>query len=376
MLVREYFGTGKTKGDIGIEIETEGRKVDRAMPMGWRAERDGSLRGNSVEFVLKKPVSLCDVHKYVTAVNVALRAVDAEPEDTGRAGVHVHLNMQEYTITQAINVVTAYMIFEDILTDFCGEHRVGNLFCLRLRDADGLLFSLREKIVSKMLLGLDNNRNRYAAINIESLAKFGSLEFRAMRSTVDADEISNWAGLLTAIKDWAVQFKDPRDIVFRFSEDGPYNVFYDVFQQYAVLLEYDEDSLYEGVRNAQYLAFCTDDWEFNPYVLLEQAALKGMNGYPYKEKVKTVIAARDQSINYVNNLRHHLLEFQDKLMPEGPEFAADFEEVDPFGDEEDEEINPLDLEIVRAQLAVRRDERRQRERDMQEELGRVERRVI
>lgn len=348
MNVCEYYDLPRTNGEIGIEIELEGSNVDEAGAPGWRVERDGSLRGDSAEYVMRKPVMLREVHKYVRALQKSLDDADAEPVDTGRAGVHVHVNMQQYSMTQVINYICAYMIFEDCLTDFCGEHRVGNLFCLRVRDADRLIFSLRDRIRRKDLLNINNNANRYAAINIESLPKFGSLEFRAMRSTVDPMEISQWAGMLVCIRDWAVKFDDPRDIIQEFSVDGPLQVFEDVFQQYEELLEFDPDSMYEGMRNAQFLAFCEDNWEFDPVILLREETEKGGAKGHIKEMIQAVLNGEEpHSTAYVLHLYRELLNFREYEEEEREDLDDDFDEPEDE-DDEPEELLAVDDEDVRA----------------------------
>ena len=122
-------------GEIGIEIEMEGQMLPHIGSNTWRSEADGSLRGESIEYVLKKPVAREQVAKVLTQLQDMLAKDGAVLEPSNRCGVHVHVNAQQYTFLQVMNIVVLYLMFEDILTKFCGQHREGNYFCLRARDA-------------------------------------------------------------------------------------------------------------------------------------------------------------------------------------------------------------------------------------------------
>lgn len=272
--VKRIYGLRETKGEIGIEIELEGRNLNVLRNIrGWRAERDGSLRGaESVELVLRNPATRRSLPQYLRRIVDA--SGDVVIDDTGRAGVHVHLNVQDLDITQVYNIICAYMIFEDALTEYCGADRVGNLFCLRVRDAEYLIDILRDAVVQEDFHMIADDSIRYAAINVNALARYGSLEFRAMRSTLDMDRIHTWVDMLLRIRDWAVQFRDPQDIVETFSFKGPDVVFDTVFGENPVI-EFNPEAMYDGIRRAQYVAYATNDWQFDEY----QRALQ-MMGHP------------------------------------------------------------------------------------------------
>lgn len=315
MKVIEYFHNKPQRGEVGIEIELEGRGIGRIEVPGWRGERDGSLRGDSVELVLPKPISRKTVLATVARIPKAIEAAGAEVIDTGRAGVHIHVNVQELTLTQVFNFVCAYMIFEDTLIDFCGEHRVGNLFCLRVRDADKLLQDIRKILLSGDYEMFEVNNIRYASMNLCAIPTYGSLEFRAMRSTIDPDLINNWAMMLLAIKDWSMTFDDPRDIVMAFSQEGPEQVFKSVFGELRGLLKFDPENLYEGVRNAQYVAFSLDDWNLSLYDKLSDLAQRDLVGFRYRGIVETLLENRDtvyRNTGYTKSIIRELEDFLER----------------------------------------------------------------
>ena len=49
------MGVRRQQGEVGIEVEVEGRHLDFHGNENWRTDGDGSLRGNSCEYVLKAP---------------------------------------------------------------------------------------------------------------------------------------------------------------------------------------------------------------------------------------------------------------------------------------------------------------------------------
>ncbi len=246
------------KGEIGIEVELEGHGLPMRGTRGWRAEADGSLRGEAVEFVLKTPVK----RQFMAgALKEFSEAIDgAEIEDSGRAGIHIHINIQELTPRELAQFMCLYLVFENTLVEWCGQGRVGNLFCLRCDDAPGLLEILRAAFHAERWDFLDTDEIRYASMNAKAVATYGSLEFRAMRSTPDTTIITQWVKMLLAIKDKSRTFRSPMEIVEGMSLRGTEGFFDDVLGKYRGL-KFRNTDLMHGVRNAQQLAYSRADWE-------------------------------------------------------------------------------------------------------------------
>lgn len=211
----------KTDGDIGLEIEVEGEDLPRTNRDIWRMESDGSLRGNSVEYVLAKPMSSVEKANALTYLDNKYVESGTVVHDSVRAGVHVHINVQDLTLEQMFSFIVAYIILEDILTFYCGQYRQGNLFCLRIRDADFLLYVM-EKVAKKEynLNEFNSNQLRYSAINVTSLNRYGSLEFRAMRGTRNMSIINDWADMLLRLRDVSKVFDNASDVVSFLIEKG------------------------------------------------------------------------------------------------------------------------------------------------------------
>ena len=237
-----------TDGDLGIEIEVEGDNLPRCNKY-WRHERDGSLRGESMEYVLEKPLSLPDVGKAIKHLDQRYKENNTNVHESVRAGVHVHVNVQKLDVVGLYNFITSYIILEEMLIKYCGEYREGNLFCLRVKDADYLLYMLEKVAGNKNYKNLHTDILRYASMNVKALGQYGSLEFRAMRGTRNLSLIHDWAAMLLGLREVSQQFETPSDIVDYFNAVGSEEFCDRFLGQYMHYFEqYDKDALLtEGV---------------------------------------------------------------------------------------------------------------------------------
>lgn len=247
------------KGEIGIEIEVEGENLVQRLAKFWRVDKDHSLRGlESAEYVLIAPLKR---DKYIEALEylaAALKKKGAKLESTGRAGVHIHLNFQDVPIRKVANMVCLYMLFEDALTDYCGEGRTGNLFCLGTRYAENVIDVFKQYITTGFFHELHSDELRYASINLKALTTYGSIEFRSMRSTMDIKTLTIWIELLLSLKDAALLFKDPMEILARFSQIGGEGFTKEIFKKHTRLMSnnhVDPELLTEAMWRIQPIVF-------------------------------------------------------------------------------------------------------------------------
>lgn len=265
--VMSWFGVPerfKTAGDVGIEIEVEGRNLPYPEKY-WKREQDGSLRGESAEYVLVKPLSLDQAAIALKSLAIDYKKAGAEIDDSVRAGVHVHVNVQTLNIVELYNFITLYLVLEELLVEFCGPTRVGNLFCLRSCDADFLVDSLKAAARGRRFRTLVDDNLRYASMNVKALGNYGSLEFRAMRSTTDFNLIHTWASILVGLREAAKQFGEPRDIINGFSEGEAIGFLDRVLGEHADIFKDYRDvagALTRGMRIAQDVAFCCNWQDF------------------------------------------------------------------------------------------------------------------
>lgn len=250
--------------EVGIEIELEGEGLFGIAPDAmWKIEPDGSLRGESAEFVLKAPCKRTLVPIRLRRFRNLIKTIKVI--DSGRAGIHVHINVQDMTPKEVVQFICLYMVFEDILVNWCGDSRVGNLFCLRTCDAPFSMKVMRSVIKTGNWCDLRDDRNRYSSLNLKAIPQYGSVEFRAMRSTDDIKLIQCWINILTTLKDRSREFSDPKDIVEQVSFRTTERFFEDILGDVKVEppLLYDHDSMMQGVRHAQFIAYVPGHWN-NP----------------------------------------------------------------------------------------------------------------
>ena len=266
-IIRDHLGLRKTEGLLGVEIEVEGNNLPRGV-QGWRGDNDGSLRGEAVEYVLPEPLSLNKAQRAIDGLYEAFGHNRSKVDDSYRAGVHVHLNVQDMTSTELYTLITLYFVMEGPLTRFCGETREGNHFCMRSSDAEYMTYMIANAAEKDDLNMLHTDRLRYSSLNVTSLFKYGSLEFRAMRSTPDKEAIKTWCSLIASLKEASYQFNNPVDVMNSISHGGEMYFAERVFGKDAkhLLAQYDlNESIRGGLINAQDIAH-SRKWDNIPQI--------------------------------------------------------------------------------------------------------------
>ena len=263
--VEDVFPQGDIKmGEVGIEIEVEGENLLDRLPSYWSIHKENSLRGESKEYALTKPVSRKSVGPVLKYLSKKLETHGSKVYESQRTSVHVHLNCQGMAMRHVYNQICIYLILEDILMEFAGPTRVGNVFCLRAKDAedfvDELVAAAKKDDFSRFA---KEDTLRYTSINVCALFKFNSLEFRGLRGTMDILLIEDWINILLAIKDAARLYQEPREIIAEFSGIGPREWMKKVLgEHYQKFFRRPglEDSLWESLRLIQEVAYAID-WE-------------------------------------------------------------------------------------------------------------------
>lgn len=258
----------ETKGDVGLEIEVEGKKLPHSdVPYKyWQHHIDHSLRGaENAEYVLKNPVAFDVVPKALDELWGQFDTFKSTIDESNRTSVHVHMNVQQFHLNRLTSFMALYFCFEEILTEWCGDHRVGNLFCLRAKDAPAIISQIRRFIKSDGKTELRDNLH-YAGMNAHALSKFGSIEIRTLRGVADKQVILDWVGILERLYTLSKDYADPREICHDFSAYGPAEFFVKILGDKAdtvrAAVPWNSDriaeSMLEGIRLAQDLCYCRD----------------------------------------------------------------------------------------------------------------------
>lgn len=327
-MIRDYFRVERKNGQFGFELEVEAENPQhldallgfcRDNNKVWRVERDGSLRNHAAELVFREPMDLINVYDELRKMSTFIDNNNLEFPDTGRAGVHVHVNMQQYTMKQVFNVVCLYLILEEACLEMCGDWRVGNLFCLGAKHAEGMIEHIVDVVRTQEWRDLKTDEIRYAALNMNSLTRYGSLEFRAMRSTTDYILLTDWITVLRNIVTVATQYDSPEDIINEFSMKGPRYLYDSVFGNLEERPAFDPDAMLEGMVLAQQIAFATDwskvvdpegiDWDMHVARATAAIALARDMGKPDNGFVQWL----DQAVHNINSGRRLPPNYGDKI---------------------------------------------------------------
>ena len=307
--VGEVYGKSGFQKDtstayVGIEWENESINP-LTLPdigSGWQFHNEGSLRYHGCEFVLNPPRKLEESKDYVKRLFKSLSGNTWT--DSIRTSVHVHFDVTKYKITDIICFGAVYWILEDILSDFAGEHRKSNLFCLRAKDTEYLLTDLSYNVSSKQPFKLHTTENnyRYASVNLAAMKKFGSFEFRMMRGTSNQEDIFLWLDCLESIRQFALRFDTPKALRKYFLEDVSAGSFPNIvlgenfkkIQKYISTQEPIEERVREGFLRVERLLLSGGDWDFTKEIekqkkKLEEKRLKEQEDARRKAEISSSI---------------------------------------------------------------------------------------
>lgn len=252
---------------VGLELEFEGNKFNKTkLPAPWTYHADGSLRGeDNAEYVLDGPIPFEKVPESLDVIWASMKEFGTVLAESNRTSIHVHLNVQDFYLNRVTTLMAMYFAFEEILTEWCGEFRVGNLFCLRAKDAPAIISHIRKFIQSDMEMPLRDGHH-YAGLSAYAIQKLGSIEIRTLRGVNDPQPVKDWVGILRRFYELSADYTDPREFIEGFSGEGPMAFFNSILGDQAEVVRRgitmsDEDireSLYEGIRLAQDLCYCRD----------------------------------------------------------------------------------------------------------------------
>lgn len=260
------------QGDLfGIELECEGRAVDFNANFpdilnSWAPRADGSLRnnhGSSCEWVFNGPVNF---DQSIIRVNELFDYFDkrkAKLVTSNRTSTHVHFNMGDKNAYQVVNLFILFTILEDIFGRYCGEDRNGNLFCLSSRHAQDQVRWIEDICLKHFDFTHLREDMRYCALNIASVNKFGTVEFRGMRGLDSRQDMLDWLSIINDFANYACyKMHNPVDIIEGISVKTPAGFLREIFSEvnYRKLTEGLDDltignSVYEGLRLVQMLCY-------------------------------------------------------------------------------------------------------------------------
>lgn len=253
------FQKDKQEDVIGLELENETEVSFNMEPIsGWDFHTEGSLRNFGFEWVQKNPASIKQTKIWLDHLLTTMDKLKGSIpySNSIRTSTHVHFDVTRYTFLDLVNFCTVYWILEEFLSHFCGQSRKGNLFCLRSKDATICQTFLSKAIRDRapFQFHMFGNDYRYSGLNLASVKKFGSLEFRMMRGTGDKQLILDWVNILNSIRLFSLQFKTPLEVKDYFlnnvsAEELPGVIFPPDLLEKLLLSRKSDTTLAEEIRN-------------------------------------------------------------------------------------------------------------------------------
>jgi len=221
MLVHQAIMKPLVKGDVGIEIEVESLDLLPAVNNhAFTSKPDGSLRHCGNEYVTNGVATLDkDFKQNLTKLCKDIETSGRVIKDSPRTSVHVHVNISNLTLSQAWTGILSAWLMETVFVEGCGPERVGNLFCLRLKDAEYLIPTAQKDLRSPtpFTQHLMSDHIKYSGTNLNAIARFGSVETRYKGGSIDPDDIYSWSSLHHAvIHNAANEYKTPSKFIDTF----------------------------------------------------------------------------------------------------------------------------------------------------------------
>lgn len=277
MKLHEYKGLGKgdvLRGQVGLEIETETNDpydMPQDMRLFWTQHQDGSLRHYGMEYVLTRPLDVGS-EKYNDAL-AQFHELSKRVKflDSPYTSVHVHLNMMDKDLIHMMNFITLYFLFEEVLGEYCGNARNGNLFCLKTSTAEEtyrrvvtLAEAIEEGTGLEAMRNLNNDILKYSGLNIVPLRTLGSLEVRTHPGTADIAMIDRWVRILNQLYTKADTFLSPVEILTRLIGDRSKLSFaeriFEGYEQYLPMTDLDR-KMHDGIWYSAALGRAVKNWK-------------------------------------------------------------------------------------------------------------------
>lgn len=238
------FVPGLVPGDVGLELEIEGNNLPsqgqvekirgKTSGSSWHTKTDGSLRGEALEYVLSSPCNADEIEPMIAGLYDTFKKVGTELRLTNRCSTHVHINMTGKKVNEITSAIALWTAFEEPLTLWAGEERVNNHFCLTAKDVNlGTVGAWRSFLRSGGTRWSDNLK--YSALNILTLNRFGSLEYRVMNASEDPQRLIDWTKFVFQMTRFAgQQFSNPTSMLYAMSERGGRDLFHEICEKAGV----------------------------------------------------------------------------------------------------------------------------------------------
>lgn len=251
---------------VGVEIEIEGCQGLQNEYTYWEVKGDGSLRGNSAEFVMKWPLFGQDIIDALKEFNNIKERSEIISKwiPSERTSVHVHVDVTDMDLVQFQRFILFYLTFEKMLFKVSGN-RNNNIHCLPWNKISQISKGVNQFCKTKNLSKIKTGK--YIALNTEPIWRQGSIEFRFHEGCFDSEVIITWIRILLFLKYYSgkteIDFKAyPQEV----SEMGLIDFLHDIFPEEIyrkIFYTGIEMDILEGVRFAQEALYLDKITQYN-----------------------------------------------------------------------------------------------------------------
>lgn len=230
---------------LGLEFEFEGVRSHLPKKEGWsqwwNEKEDRSLHDNGKEFTFAEPWFGQDA---VMAIQALCKWAQGKEFKTSiRTGLHVHVDVRDMTRAELGRLCVLYALFEKAIYRFVGNNREANVFCLPWYRADQMALHVN-KICTEyrdLKSAAEALRDeKYGGLNLDSLVRFGTIEFRHALCTTDADWVLKWVNICLCFKKAAQKLAaQPLDLIYDLSAAGVRGFARLIFEDHVDTIWYD-----------------------------------------------------------------------------------------------------------------------------------------
>lgn len=185
---------------MGIELELENIRnyPDDNGIQYWTTHHDDSLR-NGMEFVTAEPLSGPAVPAAVEKFFKTGMTYEGGP----RTSTHIHINMGHDTVETLRSMMIITYCLEDALFQVLNANRKYCGYCMPLTEMSAQrlrnLLGVTHAVHLTQAMG-GNNPEKYYGLNVNSMRKHGTVEFRYFPGKPSKDELMRWLDYATQIK--------------------------------------------------------------------------------------------------------------------------------------------------------------------------------
>jgi len=185
--------------DEGINVQDEA--YNHNTRNHWKIVTDGSIRGEHGNEIVSPVLRGMDGIEHIKKVCIALGKSGAQFNKT--CGFHVHLGANDLNLENMKALVRSYINLENPIDAIMPESRRGNSnsYCKNLTSVSGIDGKISNAVNITQLVNAFGGS--YFKLNLQSITRHGTVEFRQHSGTITFSKIKNWLLICARIVEYA-----------------------------------------------------------------------------------------------------------------------------------------------------------------------------